>query len=257
MSSETILERLLARGNQTDRVWKEFLGQYSHLMLKIIWQFNRDHDSAMEKYVHVCERLAANDFEILRRFKAAYGSRPPKFSTWLAAVARNLCVDAHRKSHGRKQLPRMLRGLSTLERSIFRLYYWQGCSVEEIRSTVGSASVQQAGGDIDEVINRVIALGDGMGRRAPAPSFVPFDEQQAVTAHAEHDYETADVQRWLELWMQELSPGDKMILRLRFWENMSGKEIADVMRIVPEQRVYPLIQNALQHLRKKAKEIEK
>lgn len=256
MNDENIIERLRSHGVAAESAWREFLHLYSRLFLKVIWQFEKDHDGAMEKYVYVCEQFAANNFEILRRFRAAYGPRPPKFSTWLAAVARNLCIDAHRKSHGRKQLPRMLRDMSTLDRSIFQLYYCKGCSVEEIRSTVGS-SFMQAGGDIDDAINRVIALGEGVARRTPAPSFVPFDEQQAMTAHAEHDYEMADVQQWLELWMQELSPREKMILRLRFWENMSGKEIADVMRIVPEQRVYPLIQNALRHLREKAKEIEK
>jgi RNA polymerase sigma factor (sigma-70 family) len=257
MNDENIIERLRSHGVAAESAWREFLHLYSRLFLKVIWQFEKDHDGAMEKYVYVCEQFAANNFEILRRFKAAYGPQPPKFSTWLAAVARNLCVDAHRKSHGRKQLPRMMRGMSNLERSIFQQYYWKGCSVEEIRSTVGSFSIQQTGDDIDEVINRVIMLGDGITRRASAPSFVPFDEQQAITAQDEHDYEMADVQRWLELWMQELSAQEKMILRLRFWEGMSGKEIAGAMRIVPEQRVYPLIQNALRHLREKAKEIEK
>lgn len=257
MPNETILERLLAGGYHTDAHWKEFLGHYSQLILKVIWQFNQDHDSAMEKYVYVCERIAANDFDILRRFKAGYGQRPPKFSTWLAAVTRNLCVDAHRKHHGRRQLPRMLRGMSATEQQIFQMYYWKGYSVEDIRRSVESGFAHHPVGDIDVLINRVITLADDLRPRMPRPSFVPFDEQQLAAAETEPDYKTDDVCRRLEQWMQELPSQEKMILRLRFWENMSGREIAETMHIAPEQRVYPLIQNALRHLREKAREMKK
>ncbi len=101
LSDQALLARLVAEGPAVDAAWKEFLRRYSNLFLKIIWQFETDHDEVMDKYLYVCSKLAANDLAIVRRFKQAYGDDPPKFSSWLYQIALNLCRD-RLKSKSRK-----------------------------------------------------------------------------------------------------------------------------------------------------------
>jgi RNA polymerase sigma factor (sigma-70 family) len=250
-----LLARLLASDSARDSAWREFLHRYSNLFLKIIWKFEKDRDGAMEKYVYVCERFAANNFEILRRFKADYGERPPKFTTWLAAVARNMCIDVHRSVHGRRQLPRSVQRMSDVEQMIFRLYYWKGRTVDEIRELVKAKLRSPSDFEAESLIAGVLSSHEGVKPSTASPRFVPFDEE--FMEPTEPDYDTADLHRWLENWLQELPSQERMILRLRFWEEMSGAEIAAAMSISPEQRVYPLIKAALQHLREKAEREKK
>jgi RNA polymerase sigma factor (sigma-70 family) len=253
MTDVEFIARLVSGKGDQSAQWREFLDRYSRLLLNVIWQFEHDHDAAMEKYVHVCERFAANNFEILRRFKADYGERSPKFTTWLAAVARNICIDLHRSVHGRRQLPRSVQRMSEVEQWIFRLYYWKGHTTDEIRELVQARLRTPA--EADRLIGKVLHVHERAQPSPGTPAFVPFDEE--FMQPTEPDYDTEDLHRWLEAWLHELAPQEQMILRLRFWEEMSGAEIAAAMGISPEQRVYPLIRTALRRLREKAEREKK
>lgn len=247
MSDETILQHLLFDNERREAAWKQFLAAYSSLFLKIIWQLEHDHDAAMEKYLFICQRFAANDFGILRKFQREYGSNPPKFSTWLAAVARNLCIDAHRSTHGRRQLPRAVARLSALERKVFQLYYWKGHSREEIRQTLASEAPSDA---IADAFQRLDEALEGRAQLSKPHIRVPFDEETGAAEVISTD--DKEIAAWVERWLAKLPPQERMILRLRFWEEMTAKEIAAAMRIENEQRVYTILRRALQQLREKA-----
>lgn len=255
MTDVEFIARLVSGEGDQSAQWREFLNRYSRLFLKVIWQFEHDHDAAMEKYVYVCERFAANNFDILRRFTAAYGDHPPQFTTWLAAITRNMCIDQHRRVHGRKQLPRSVQRMSEVEQLIFRLYYWKGRTMEEIRELVKARLRTHSDSEADRLIEKVLNLHEGVQPSSGLPAFVPFDEE--FMRPTEPDYDTEDLHRWLEDWLHELAPQEQMILRLRFWEEMSGSEIAAAMNISREQRVYPLIRTALRRLREKAEREKK
>jgi RNA polymerase sigma factor (sigma-70 family) len=66
------------------------------------------------------------------------------------------------------------------------------------------------------------------------------------------DSDLDEMRVWLERWMDRLNDQERMIIRLRFWEDLTGPEIARAMKISPEQAVYPLLQKALMNLRDQA-----
>lgn len=248
MSNENILEQLLAGGSRVEISWKQFLTAYSNLFLKVIWQLDKDRDSVMEKYLFVCQKLAANDFAILRKFQREYGSNPPTFSTWLAAVARNLCIDAHRSTHGRRQLPRSVARLLPLKRRVFQLHYWKGHSREEIQQMLASEASAGAIADAFEQLDDVLE-----GSRAQLRDshiHVPLDDEFEAGGQSNDDEK--EITEWMERWLGELPPQERMILRLRFWEEMTAKEIAAGMNMENEQRVYTILRSALKQLKQKA-----
>lgn len=78
--------------------WERLIGRYSRLLLSVARSLGGNHDSAMDRYAYVLERLRENDFHRLRSFKP---DGPSRFSTWLVVTARRLCVDHHRVQFGR------------------------------------------------------------------------------------------------------------------------------------------------------------
>ncbi len=82
------------------RAWAAFLDEYSKLLLNVTRRIVGSHDGAMDRYAFILDQLRDNEFHRLRAF-AADGRG--KFTTWLVVVARRLCVDHHRHTHGRLQ----------------------------------------------------------------------------------------------------------------------------------------------------------
>ena len=244
-----ILRNLLSGSPTRQSDWAAFLNRFSNLILKVIWQFDRDYDEVMEKYLFVCKKLAENDFARIRKYHARDG-QSPLFTTWLAAVAHNLCIDAHRSRHGRKQLPRAIMRLEEFDREVFRLYYWRGYSLEDLEQRMrGSGKDPSLLATSIERIQRLLAGGTPV---VTPPVMVPLDENDVHTASRDNDADLAEMQVWLQQWMDKLNDQERMIIRLRFWEDMTGPEIAQAMKISPGQRVYPLLQKALASLREEA-----
>ena len=82
------------------RAWAAFLNEYSPLLLKVARRSTSNHDGAMDRYAFMLDQLCDNGFQRLRGFAADGRGR---FTTWLVVVARRLCVDHHRRTHGRPQ----------------------------------------------------------------------------------------------------------------------------------------------------------
>ena len=51
--------------------------------------------------------------------------------------------------------------------------------------------------------------------------------------------------------LKTLPANEKLILRLRFWENLSAREIAEILDIEPYVKVYTMINSSLKKLREK------
>lgn len=88
------------RSAEQETEWDGFLATYSELILTVAKVIAHDHDSAMDCYAYVLERLHENDRERLKAY--AFDPRS-SFRTWLAVVARRLCVDRYRQKYGRSR----------------------------------------------------------------------------------------------------------------------------------------------------------
>lgn len=80
--------------------WSGFLDEYSDILLKTARRASFDHDGALDHYSYMLEQLRQDGF---RRLRAYQGDSRGRFTTWLVVVARRLCVDHHRHTHGRLQ----------------------------------------------------------------------------------------------------------------------------------------------------------
>jgi RNA polymerase sigma factor (sigma-70 family) len=78
--------------------WREFLEDYAPVLQQVVHLFETETDAAADCLLFICEHLASDQFRRLRKFRS---DGPASFPTWLRAVARNLCVDWHRKTRGR------------------------------------------------------------------------------------------------------------------------------------------------------------
>lgn len=82
------------------RGWAAFMAEFSSLLLYTAQSFGGDRDAVMDRYAFVVDALRDGDCRRLRTFLAEGRG---KFSTWLVAVVRRLCIDQHRHRYGRPQ----------------------------------------------------------------------------------------------------------------------------------------------------------
>lgn len=251
LTDSALLEQLFAGKEPAERAWKEFLHRYSNLFLKIIWQFERDRDTVMERYVYVCSKLAANNFAVLRKFNPQGQKHSPKLSTWLTIVVRHLCVESYRRERGRQRFPRALLKMSPLERRIFRLYYWEGFTIREIQQML-STSKDHSPNRIDAALRRVKAFIFGNPRGSDQkPVIIAYDEMKHDTPVPHNDSDFDGMEHLFEMLSELLTARERAVIRLRFWEDLSAREIGEVLHISPVRKVYTHLEQALKKLRQR------
>ena len=81
-----------------DAAWAALVAQHSRLLMHVARSVAAEHDGAMDAYAFVLEQMRSDDFRPLRNFSAAGAA---SFTTWLAVVARRMCVDFYRSRYGR------------------------------------------------------------------------------------------------------------------------------------------------------------
>lgn len=133
MSQRPIADLLqdLASKERQEEAWAEFLNDYAALVYQVIRRFEADLDNASDCFQFVCERLIEGRSKKLRQFKPDGSAR---FTTWLRAVVRNLCIDWHRKKFGRYRRFDSIAGLSAFDQEVFRLVYECGTPMEQTLS---------------------------------------------------------------------------------------------------------------------------
>ena len=202
------LHRLIAASPaDQDQAWTRLLEAYSRLVLHVARSLCHDRDEAMDAYAHVLEQLRANDFSRLRAFSP---DGRGKFSTWLVAVVRRLCLDYVRQSHGRvRGEPHSER--SRLERAARRrLHNLDGQEVE-------LSSLPAERESVDDVLS------------------------------------AAEVREALSVAVEALAPADRLLLALRFEDDLSAPRIAQILKLPSPFHVYrrleAITRTLRQHLR--------
>lgn len=247
ITTSGLLSVLFSGNRYSYFAWEEFLRRFSKLILKVIWKYENDYDKVMEAYLFICEKLTYNNFAVLRKYRDDFDHASPKFITWLMAVTKNICVDLYRKSNGRRRYPKSIQRLPREDRLFFELYYWKGLPMTEIAETLGLNNGIK-GNAISDKLN---TINDALIRTPKTPEVVKtivFDES---TFPVNNDLEESDPTAEMEKWIEELPVTEKIILRLRFWENLSAREIAEILDIEPYVKVYTMINSSLKKLRVK------
>jgi RNA polymerase sigma factor (sigma-70 family) len=202
------LHRLLAASpaNQ-DHAWTRFLDAYSRLVLHVARSLSGDRDEAMDAYAYVLEQLRADSFSRLRAFSPEGRG---KFSTWLVAVVRRLCLDHARRTHGRDRGdPRSER--YRLERAVRR----------ELHKLDGN----------ELVLSTLVAQ----------------------NASAEDVLSAAEVRDALAIALDTLEPADRLLVALRFEDDLPAQRIAQVLDLPSPFHVYRRLETITRTLRQHLK----
>ena len=191
-----------------DSAWSEFLKRHNSYLIKTTRFLSRDYDGAMDRYRYVLEELRRDDFKRLRGYATDPRSR---FSTWLVAVVRRLCVDYERKRYGRtrESVSGVTREARTTRRRLLDLL------AEELH---------------------------------------PGRVRDESVSSPEQQMREAELVDALESAVAELGPDDRLLLKLRFEDELPVSKIARVMQLPSVFHVYRRLKPILAELRRRLKE---
>ncbi len=258
---ELALAREVSCGSE--RAWREFVEQYSRLVYSVISRVIFSKEDVQTVYVSTLEHLYKDKL-------ASFEGRSV-LSTWLILVARNKALDFLRSQRGRRRTPAGLKTLSEFDREVFRLYFLEGLDLTAVRVRIheqfghGSVdeivnSLQRVDSRIDKRVLRRIAydhhaemMGVGSGRM--------LEYMEATRSELEERAERLNPEFRLMLEELEIMIGkvkkvvrrlpqeERKVIRLRFEERRSARQIAEELGIDGERRVFTILQRALRRLR--------
>ncbi len=255
-----ILQALATRSGE--EAWAEFLRLYSPLISSVARLFGRNPDQVGEVFLFVCEGLARDGFRRLRRFKP---DGPARFSTWLYAVARNLCLDWHRREWGRQRVFESVARLSSFDRDVFRHVFEAGLPPDEALLPIRRRFPTARREELEESMRRIEgALSPRQrcllrSRRPRVESLGGVDDDEDARPRREvpdpgPDPEALAVRgeerAALARAFARLAGPDRLLVRLRFGQGLTLEQVARVTRSGSAQAVDRRIREILKHLRK-------
>lgn len=112
---------------RAEKAWKAFLDSYSTIIMQVVRQHEGETNHADECFLFVCEKLSDNGFRRLLRFDTQGKAR---FRTWLKLVVSNLCMDWHRKQFGRQRPYSAITKLSDFDQLAY--HYKTECGMSRL-----------------------------------------------------------------------------------------------------------------------------
>lgn len=261
MSDETVTELLerLSSGSAGD-AWSEFLARYSPLIIHVIRRHDTDHDRATECFRYVCGALGDDGFHRLLSFRA---DGPARFKTWLMAVVSNLCVDWRRKQSGRIRPARSVMHLPDLDQQVYHCIYVQRMSRAQCLQELMPRFSELTDAKVSEINARLFALltpqqrwqlsARTSARRPVVRGVTPEGDdpawQVAEPGPGPEDLiEESQERRQLEDALARLPARQRLLLRLRYEQDLTLSEVARLTKQPDPFRANREIQAALKAL---------
>ena len=261
MSHEAVIE-LLERLSSTrgDAAWDEFLSGYSSVMVHVIRRCGVAHDRADDCFLDICEALSDGGFRRLRSFRP---DGPASFKTWLMAVVANLCIDWIRREHGRVRSFRSVSRLPELDRQVYRCIFERRMSRTQCLHALLPRFPGLTESRVAEINARLFQLLTPQQRwqltvRTPtlAPVTYPVSPEDDGPAWQlaqpgpgpDELAEESQQQRRLRQALAALPAEQRLLLRLRYEQNLSLAEVARLTGQPDPFRVNRRIQAALDAL---------
>jgi len=248
---EALIEGL--QSPEAELAWQNFLHCYAEVIYAVVKTFARDADGRGDCFIFVCEKLADKRYRRLRAFRADGKAR---FSTWLWAVTRNLCLDWHRARFGRKQAFRSVGALGAVGQRVFALLFQKRLTSEEVWREVAAAlpgvSYQAFEEECDRV-RRVLTSRQLWLLSAAQVTQESLDIAPLEAASNAPDPETLAVleetHRAIERAVSRLDSGSQLLLRLRFTEDLGLQEVAKLVGLKDAQTADRRIRAVLEAIR--------
>jgi RNA polymerase sigma factor (sigma-70 family) len=243
--------------------WREFIAKYAPVVMHVVRRHECRQDRVHDCFVYVCGALSEDGFRRLRAFEP---ERRVRFTTWLMAVVSNLCVDWRRKEDGRRRPMRAVARLSELEQSVFRHIFVRGVSRAECLQILRPKFPDLTEASVAEVNARLFGLLTPeqrfllASRRVSASSGVGDEDENVFSQPADVGVgpaslaEIREETERLQAALTQLSAEQRLILKLRFEEDLALAEIARLTGLADPFRVDRQVRGALaalQHLMEK------
>jgi RNA polymerase sigma factor (sigma-70 family) len=245
-----------------DEEWDRFLTDHASLVLQVVHLFARDEDQVHDCFVFVCERLRQDNLRKLRKFKPDGAA---SFPTWLRAVVRNLCLDWLRTQHGRPRPYRSIERLSKLEREIFREVHMHGLTESEAFNTVKTLYPSldwQGFRDCLVRIEKALSSHQSWLLATASPRLLSLSSSPRDSHGVDKDTDIPDLDHdpeedaarteylaALQQALEHLSKQERLVVRLRFEQELTLEQIARLTRLESARAVQAIIARALDSMR--------
>ena len=250
------MKKLLLGLNSADAgpAWAKFIDRFAPLIMKTARQFDYEQDRSSECFLHVCEKLCDNGFRRLLRFDP---NGSATFHTWLGAVTFNLCVDWHRKEFGRVSLLPAISALPAFDQAVFRYRYERGMTIETCFHLLTEAFPDLTRQQLSDAISRVHTVLTPRQRwkmslrvrdKPSSPGSDKTTDAAKLPASApgpESEAQQQQERALLEQAMTLLPADQRLLLRLRFHQGLTLKEVARLTQLGDSFRARRHIQAAL------------
>jgi len=257
------ITRLLGQlgSREAQAAWTEFLDEYSPVILQIVQLFERDPDHVGDCFLFVSEQLSQNRFRRLRRFKPG---GPARFATWLRVVMRNLCLDWRRKEFGRHRVFDVVARLTAFDRDVYSKVFEQGLSSEETLFSLRTKYPDLKQEDVDQSVERIqraltprqLWLLSMRHLRTESLESESADSQESLERQIPDprpDPETLSLTRQqqaaVERGLDRLSKSERLLLKLRFEQDLTLREVAELLDLKDAQTADRRIREVLEKLR--------
>jgi RNA polymerase sigma factor (sigma-70 family) len=252
-SSSDLLTRL--RSRDRSRAWNQFLAVYSQTIMHIASQHEHDRDSMDDCYLFICEKLCEKDFYRLLSFQPQ-GSA--SFRSWLKVVIVNLCIDWRRHRRGRARPFKSISKLSLLDQAVFKYRFQQRAGRQVCLASMQADFPGVDENQLDDAVNRI-------NRTLTSRQQWLLSTRQSQTVSFSDDTATEPVepgpgparsialsqaQEQLQQALDRLSPHHRLLIKLRYQQELSLKEVARLTRLGDPFRARRHLQAALAELAK-------
>lgn len=250
---------LLARLKSGDKgeAWKQFLDFYSPVIMHIAGQYEYGRGELHDCYLFICEKLSENDFYRLVSFKPE-GSA--SFRSWLNVVIVNLCIDWQRHKWGRARPFKSIRNLSLLDQRVFKYRFQQRLSPQACFASMQAdfpdlteLQLASAVSRINETLTQrqhwllsmkqiqMVSMDQADNSQPAATPTDPGPDPELSTALSQKQHQ-------LQQALAMLSPRQRLLIKLRYQQELSLKEVARLTRLGDPFRARRHIQAALSEL---------
>jgi RNA polymerase sigma factor (sigma-70 family) len=249
------------RSRDPREAWARFLELYSALLFDVARRFEREEDAVADCYLSICEQLSADGFRRLLRFRP---DGPASFSTWLCAVARNLCLDWHRREFGRHRVFESVARMPALDQEIFRGVFVERLPIEDLFLKL---QPRHPGMTIQCMAERARVVGQALSSRQRWLLTVRGSRgSPQASGAAQHDEaellripsEMPNPETWAGLQeeratllraLSRLPAGERLLVKLRFARELTLAEIAKLMGFENPQAADRRIRDVVEKLR--------
>jgi len=261
LSTQGLLARL--RTPAGNEAFAQFLEIYSPSILQIARQYAYDRNRLNDCYLFISDKLTDNNFHRLVSYKPEGSAN---FRSWLSVVVANLCIDWHRQRRGRPRLFKSIKQLSQFDQSVFKHRFQQRLSMdaclETLRGYFPDLNELQLAGSVAR-ITTALTHTQVQFLNAQQSKTVSLDQEyqfkpgnQLISPIANPEESAGNLQELEKLQhaLATLTHKQRLLIKLRYGQDLSLKEVARLTRLGDPFRARRHIQTALDQLAEKFKD---